>query len=150
MFKVDARYQVELPFLLAEENSAQHWVIEQCFNHPLWQIQVLSPTSKHGKKSQFWTRLLVTSADHALGVLLGEAWECAEATLVVPGYMNGSGGPVLAKCIAIWECEDVHSKGRTAWLVHTDQGDFMDPYHGVQKVDFKAKELKWQSPPQPT
>jgi len=145
MFRIDERYELDIPVLLPEDGAKRHWVVEQCFNHPLWQIRVLSPLKDGDRASQYWTRLLVSRAEDALAVLLGEAWDSSEAMLIVPDYMNGGQSPVLAHCLAIWECEDVRASGRKAWLIQTDQGDLMDPHHGSLKAEFKRVALKWEA-----
>jgi len=144
MFRIDNRYELDTTVLLQEEGVTRHWVVEQCFNHPLWQVSVLSPLRGGGAGSEYSTRLLVSRAEDALAVLLGEEWQRAEVLLIVPGYLNGGKSPVLAHCLAIWECEDVRALGRKAWLVQTDQGEFMDPHYGTCAIDFKRKSLKWE------
>jgi hypothetical protein len=143
MFSVDERFELGMPTLLQEEGVRRFWVVEQCFNHPLWQIHVLSPSSGEEGEVPCWTRLLVTRTSDALGVLLGEKWERAEAYLILPSYMTGRQGPLLTKCSAVWECEGARNEGRATWLLETDLGEYVDPHHGVKLANAKRVALRW-------
>lgn len=142
MFRVDERFEIESP-LLQEDGVRRFWVVEQCFNHLLWQIQVLSPASDDKKDVQCWTRLLVARTSDAISVLLGEAWAQVEVHLVLPGNVHVGREPALTKCFAVWECVDIQNEARATWVLETSLGDYVDPKYGVKLENAKKVALRW-------
>jgi hypothetical protein len=145
MFRADSRFEIHIPpFLEKEEGqSRQFQLVEQCFNVPLWHIQVL-PRKMNDDDFQRWSCYLVARACDALQVLLSQEWEGVRLHVVLPQYMTDLDSISLARCTALWECEVDKRAGQPAWLFETDIGSFVDPeFETLDPTSVKKTERRW-------
>jgi hypothetical protein len=128
MFSADGRSEIYVPPVLGhEEDRRRHFqLVEQCFNVPLWHVEVL-PRKATEEDFQRWSCYLVARARDVLDVVLGQAWVGVKLHVVLPKYMTRTGSIALARCTALWECETDEKDGAVAWLFETDLGAFVDP-----------------------
>lgn len=145
MFCTDSRFEVYVPPFLEEGEAhiRQFQLVEQCFNVPLWHIQVL-PRKEAEDDFQRWSCYLVARACDALGVLLGQKWEQVKLHVVLPQYMTRTDSIAMARCTALWECEVGDQEGQIAWLFETDIGSFMDPeFEFLDSARVKKVAARW-------
>lgn len=128
MFRADSRFEIYVPPFLEQDGveSKQFQLVEQCFNVPLWHVQVL-PRKEDAGDFQRWSCYLVARACDALGVLLNQKWESTRLHVVLPQYMTRTDSISMARCTALWECEVGDQTGQVAWLFETNIGSFVDP-----------------------
>lgn len=144
MFRVDSRFEIHFPAIPQEKGAKaqQFHLVEQCFNDPLWHVQVLPRTSQQG--FQRWCCYLVSRAGDALGILEGQNWEQAKVHVVLPEYMTQSGSIRMSRCTALWECS-MGEEQQSAWQFDTPLGSFIDPEFGVFDIaTVRKREIRWQ------
>lgn len=145
MFRVDNRFEVYVPPFFEQDGAGvrQFQLVEQCFNVPLWHIQVL-PRKRAEDDFQRWSCYLVARACDALGVLLGQKWEQVKLHVVLPQYMTRGDSLKMARCTALWECEVSGQEGLIAWSFDTDIGSFVDSeFEPLDPARVKKVAARW-------
>ncbi|MET3479459.1 hypothetical protein [Variovorax atrisoli] len=146
MFRVDSRFEIYMPPFLQNEGAElrQFHLVEQCFNVPLWLVQVL-PRVAEGE-FQRWSCYLAMRAGDAFGILAGQRWERAKLHVVLPEYMTQTPSIKMSKCTALWEC-NVGENRQVAWQFDTALGSFIDPEFGELDIStVKTREIRWRDP----
>lgn len=149
MFRVDSRFEIHIPPLpWDQDRKAQYFhFVEQCFNVPLWHIQVL-PKAIGEDDFQRWSCYLAVRASDALGILLGEGWESTKLHVVLPQYITRANSIAMTRCTALWECRVIGRDNETALMFDTGLGSFVDPElelletAGVQRVAVRWRDLE--------
>jgi hypothetical protein len=148
MFCVDSRFEIHIPpFFEGDGQTLQQFhLVEQCFNVPLWHIQVLPPATKPDD-FQRWSCFLVARTVDAIGFLQGNQWEKAMLHVVLPMYMTRTDSIAMARCTAIWECLVEEQSGQVALVFDTNLGSFADPDVGLlETTSMKKIAAKWMDP----
>lgn len=148
MFRVDSRFEIHIPpfFEGDDQTLKQFHLVEQCFNVPLWHIQVL-PQAVEKDDFQRWSCYLVTRATDALGVLRGQQWEGVVLHVVLPKYMTRTDSIAMARCTAIWECRVAGKSDQVVLLFDTPLGAFVDPEFDLLDASSVSKvAVRWIDP----
>ena len=146
MFRVDSRFEIHVPPFPGDQGqNVQHFhFVEQCFNMPIWHIQVL-PTALTGDDFQRWSCYLAARASDALGILLGQQWESTKLHVVLPPYLNRTDSIAMTRCSALWECTVNGQSDATALMFDTGLGSFVDPeFEVVEMTDVKRTAIRWR------
>ena len=146
MFRVDSRFEIHIPpFPGDHARKAQHFhFVEQCFNVPLWHIQVL-PKAAGEEDFQRWNCYLAVRASDALGILLGQCWERAKLHVVLPQYITRADSVSMARCSALWECRVHGQDNATAWMFDTSLGSFVDPeFELLEAANVQKVAARWR------
>lgn len=146
MFRVDSRFEIHMPPFLESESAElrQFHLVEQCFNVPLWHVQVLPRAAED--ELQRWSCYLVVRAGDALGILVGQQWERVKLHVVLPEYMTRTNSIKMSRCTALWECR-TGEKGKVAWQFDTALGSFIDPEFGEFDVSrVMRRQIRWRDP----
>lgn len=145
MFRVDSRFEIYMPSFLNDESVdvRQFRLVEQCFNVPLWHVQVLPRVAKD--EFQRWSCYLAVRAGDALGILVGQQWERVKVHVVLPEYMTRTSSIEMPRCTALWEC--VTWDQQVAWQFDTVMGSFVDPDVGEFDLSrVKRRKIRWRDP----
>lgn len=145
MFRVDNHFEVYTPpFLNEEDVDVRHFrLVEQCFNVPLWHVQVLPRVAKD--EFQRWSCYLVVRAGDALGILVGQQWERVKVHVVLPEYMTRTSSIKMLRCTALWEC--LSRDQQVALQFETVIGSFIDPEVGEFDLSkLKGRKIRWRDP----
>lgn len=147
MFIADSRFEIHIPPFLEECGSThqQFQVVEQCFNVPLWHIQVL-PRITYEDEFQRWRCYLASRGRDALTILSAQLWENTKLHVVLPPYMTGTASIAMSRCFALWDCRRKKGRGDLALLFDTTAGSFIDPEFEVNALEVERIDCLWQDP----
>ena len=146
MFRVDSRFEIHIPPFPGDPGrKAQHFhFVEQCFNVPLWHIQVL-PKAVGEDDFQRWSCYLALRASDALGILLGQGWESTKLNVVLPQYLTRTDSIAMARCSALWECRVNGRDNATALMFDTSLGSFVDPeFELLETANVQRVAVRWR------
>ncbi|MGJ7572941.1 hypothetical protein ACSFBX_20600 [Variovorax sp. RB2P76] len=126
MFRVDSRFEIQIPPFFEEDGKQQQFLlVEQCFNVPLWHLQVLPKVAAEDEFRR-WVCYLVARTSDALGILLAQPWASVKLHVVLPQYMTRTDSIEMTRCTELWECKVRGQDDHVAWLIETDLGPFVD------------------------
>jgi len=146
MFRVDSRFEIHIPPFPGDQGQKvqQFHFVEQCFNVPLWHIQVL-PRAVGEDDFQRWSCYLAARASDALGILLGQRWESTKLHVVLPQYLIRTDSIALARCSALWECRVNGRSNSAALMFDTSLGSFVDPeFEVIESANVQRTAIRWR------
>ena len=145
MFRVDSRSEIHIPPFPGDEDQKvqQFHIVEQCFNVPLWHIQVL-PKAIGEDDFQRWNCYLAARASDALGILRGQCWERTKLHVVLPQYLTRTASIAMARCSALWECRVNGQSNSVALMFDTNLGSFVDPeFELLETASVQRTAVRW-------
>lgn len=146
MFRVDSRFEIHIPPFPGDEDHKlqQFHFVQQCFNVPLWHIEV-RPKAVGNDDYPRWTCFLAARASDALGILMGQSWESTKLHVVLPHYITRTASIAMARCSALWECRINSQDNATALMFDTNLGSFVDPELGLlETTSVQRVAVRWR------
>ncbi len=148
MFHTDARYEVPYPAAWKAMGVGSYRLVEQGLDVPLWYVQVLPVVQPdEDPDSLLGLRFLFAHTNDVISFITAGEWQSVEMHIILPTNLTGKTGPVLGRCMAIWHSQLIQFPERSAWLMDTNEGSYVDPLDGggfLRLDDVKRHTLRWQ------
>jgi hypothetical protein len=148
MFFADARDEVPYPAAWKAMGVGSYRLVEQSLDTPLWYVQVL-PAVQPDEDADTLLRLrfLFAYTNDVVSFIAAGQWQSVEMHMILPTNLTGKTAPVLGKCLAIWDSQLIQYPERSAWLMDTDEGSYVDPLDGggfLRLDEVRRHTLCWQ------